>query len=284
VSRPVRRSELQAGLRALGLRPAQLVFAHVRLSSIGWVVGGVETVVLALLDCLGPHGTLATVASWDDIPFRLARWSPAWRRAYLDEMPGFDPEHSQANPAYGRFPERLRTWPGARKSGHPDQRVVAVGPLAERLTADHPLDDSFGPDSPFARLGPLGGHVLLLGAPLRSLTLVHHAEAIARVPAKRRWTYRLPFATERGVEWRWLHDIDTERGPFPYDGVGVVGAAALAAGVGASGRVGAAPSHLFPAEELVKFAVGWLERAPATASALRSSRAGTGTPPRSRPG
>jgi aminoglycoside 3-N-acetyltransferase len=265
------------------------VFVHVRLSSLGWVVGGVETLVRALLDCIGPSGTLATVASWDDVPFRVDRWAPAWRQAYLEEMPGFDPEHSQANPAYGRFPERLRTWPGARKSGHPDQRVVAVGPLAERLTAGHPLDDSFGPASPFARVAGLDGRVLLLGAPLSSLTLVHHAEAVARATCKRRWTYRLPFATAHGAEWRTLHDIDTDVGPFPYAGVGEVAAAALAAGIGTTGQVAGATCHLLPARKLVRFGVAWLEErfgdraptpAPATASGPRSSRAGRAKPPR----
>jgi aminoglycoside 3-N-acetyltransferase len=241
-SRPVRRSDLRAGLRELGVRPGTVVFAHVRLSALGWVVGGVESVVRALLDCVGPLGTLATVGSWDDIPFRLGRWP--------------------------RFPERLRTWPNARRSAHPDQRVIAVGSLAEHLTADHPLDDSFGPGSPFARLAEVDGDVLMLGAPLGALTLLHHAEALARVPGKRRWSYRLPFATDSGVEWRTLHDIDVDRGPFPYDGdcVAAVAAAALEAGVGVTGRIAAAPSHLFPAADLVTFAVEWLEkrfRAPA---------------------
>jgi aminoglycoside 3-N-acetyltransferase len=308
--RAVRRSELTTGIRRLGLPEGEPVLVHASLSSLGWVVGGAETVVRALLDAVGGSGTLAAVASWDDIPFRLGHWPRPWRRAYLEEMPGFDPEWSEANRAYGRFPERLRTWPGARKSGHPDQRVVAVGRLADWLTADHPLDDSFGPGSPFARLVEANGHVLMLGAPLRSLTLVHHAEAIASVPSKRRWSYTLPFATARGTEWRTLRDIDVDRGALPYGdvieggedplvGVAAVADAALVGGVGVRGRVAGAECHLFPAAELVSFASRWLEesfcasRAPRASSAAavsrstpapaperRKTRAGTGTRPR----
>lgn len=238
------------------------MLVHASLSSLGWVVGGAETVVRALLDAAGPAGTLAAVASWDDIPFRLDRWPPAWRQAYLEEMPGFDAEFSEANRDYGRLPERLRTWPGAWKSGHPDQRVVAVGHLAEWLTSSHPLDDSFGAGSPFARLVEVGGYVLMLGAPLRSLTLLHHAEAIASVPTKRRWSYSLPFATSDGPEWRTLHDIDVDRGPFPYGkaGIAAMAGAALAAGIGVRGQVAAADCHLFPAVNLVSFAADWLEQ------------------------
>lgn len=31
----------------------------------------------------------------------------------------------------------MRTWPGARHSGHPEAGVVAVGPLADVFTAEH---------------------------------------------------------------------------------------------------------------------------------------------------
>jgi aminoglycoside 3-N-acetyltransferase len=307
--RAVRRSELTEGVRRLGLPEGGLVLVHASLNSLGWVVGAAETVVRALLDATGSSGTLAAVASWDDIPFRLNHWPQDWRQAYLEEMPGFDPERSEANRAYGRFPERLRTWPGARKSGHPDQRVVAVGRLAEWLTSDHPLDDSFGPGSPFARLVEANGYVLMLGAPLRSLTLLHHAEAIASIPSKRRWSYTLPFATTRGTEWRTLHDIDVDRGPLPYGdvieggedplvGVAAMADAALGAGVGVRGRVAAAECHLFPAAELVSFAIRWLEESfgasrepcassaaagqtstPVPASKRQTTRAGTGTRP-----
>jgi aminoglycoside 3-N-acetyltransferase len=259
---PVRRSDLTAGVRRLGLARGDVVLVHASLSSLGWVVGGAETVVVALLEAVGPRGTLAAVASWDDIPFRLREWPRAWREAYLEEMPGFHADRSQANGEYGRLPERLRTWPGARSSGHPDQRVVAAGHLAGWLTAEHPLDDSFGPGSPFARLVEARGRVLMLGAPLRSLTLLHHAEAIAAVPGKRRWSYSLPFATVDGVRWRSLSDIDVNHGPFPDvdAGVGALAAAALAAGIGSRGPIAAGDCHLFPAAELVSFARALLEK------------------------
>ena len=169
--------------------------------------------------------------------------------------------------------------------------MVAVGRLADWLTATHPLGDSFGPGSPFARLVQAGGCVLMLGAPLRSLTLLHHAEAIARVPEQRSWSYPLPFATAAGPTWRTLHDIDSEHGPFRRGGTGGDRRGALAAGVDVSGRVAAAECHLFPAVDLVAFATRWLEERLAAGRSTRTrtpagvagGRAGTAMPPRSRP-
>src|SRR4051812_36164305 len=141
---------------------------HTRMSALGWVVGAAETVVLALLDALGPDGTLVAYASWEEHVYQLADRPPEHRCAYLAEPPVFDLLTSEAARDHGRVPERVRTWPGAQRSAHPEASVVAVGAAARVLTAEHPDDDGYGPRSPFARLVGAGGDVLMLGAPLET--------------------------------------------------------------------------------------------------------------------
>jgi aminoglycoside 3-N-acetyltransferase len=255
---PVNRSRLTADLRRLGLRPG-VAMVHASISSLGWVVGGSQTVVEALLACLGPEGTLCAQAGWEDIPFGHATWPDDWRAAYEAELPPFDPAVSAAAPYEGRLAERIRTWPGARRSANPGTGIAAIGVRAAELTAGHRLDDSFGAGTPYARIVAVGGQVVLLGAPLRTISLLHHAEAIARAP-KRRTTYRLPIA---GRGWIAIRELDVWRGAYPYDGaepLATIAAAALAAGVGNAGTVGEATAHVFPAAELTRFAVTWLER------------------------
>jgi aminoglycoside 3-N-acetyltransferase len=147
--------------------------------------------------------------------------------------------------------------------------VAAVGSLAGALTASHPYDDAYGPGTPYARLVELGGRVLMLGAPLGTATLVHHAEAVAEVPGKRRVSYGMPVLVGDPGErvWRTFSDIDTGEGALPYwrvlggeDYIGHIARSALAAGVGTSGPVGEATVHLFGARELLGHAVGWIER------------------------
>ena len=252
---PVTRSQLVADLRRLGLRPG-VAMVHASLGSLGWVVGGSQTVVEALLACLAPEGTLCAQASWEDIPFGHADWPERWRAAYEAELPPFDPGLSAAARYEGRLAERIRTWPGAHRSAHPGTGIAAVGARAAVLTADHRLDDSFGAGTPYARLVAARAQIVLLGAPLRTISLLHHAEAIARAP-KRRTTYRLPIA---GRGWVELREIDVWRGVFPDAPLDAIAGAGLDAGIGAAGRVGEATAHLFPAAELTRFAVAWLER------------------------
>jgi aminoglycoside 3-N-acetyltransferase len=260
----VTRSQLAAALHALGVTPGGVLMVHTRMSALGWVVGGSETVVRALLDALGPDGTLMAYVPWDDHVYREEE-----RRSHHDEYraepPRFDPATAEADRENGRIPERIRTWPGAVHSGHPDAGVAAVGARAEWLAGGgHRDNDAFGRDSPFARLVEAGGQVLMLGAPLDTVTLLHHAEALAHSGRKRMVSYEVPFADGTTRSYT---DIDTGLGTFPYEELQLkadefltLASAALTAGIGKAGPAGPAPCHLFPARELTAFAVDWLER------------------------
>ena len=263
----VTRSQLAGDLVGLGVRRGTVVMVHTRMSALGWVVGGSETVVRALLDALGPEGTLMAYAGWQEHAFSPADWPEEHRAAYVAEPPIFDPATAEATRDNGRIPERIRTWPGAERSAHPEASVVAVGPRAGWLTSDHPPDDAYGAGTPFARLVAAGGQVLMLGAPLETLTLLHHAEALAHAPGKRRITSQVAVAGSDGVELRMFDDIDTSTSAYPFedlelggvDGFEVIAREALAAGIGVRARVGQAESHLFPARELTHFAVAWID-------------------------
>ncbi len=264
----VARSRLARDLEKLGLEPGGVAMVHCRMSALGCVVGGAETVVRALLDALGPDGTLMAYTGWqDEPPDDLGQLDEQTKRIYIEEHPAYDPRVALARRDHGRIPEALRTWPGARHSGHPEAGVAAVGLLAEALTAEHPYDDAYGAGTPYARLVELGGQVAVLGAPLDTMTLVHHAEAIAEVPGKRRVSYGSPVMVGGERVWRTFSDIDTSEGALPYERVlgeepyiEHIARSALAARKGRSGLVGEATAHLFDARGLVEHAVGWIER------------------------
>jgi aminoglycoside 3-N-acetyltransferase len=255
---PVTGARLRADLRRLGVTPG-VAMVHASLRSLGWVVGGSQTVVEALLECLGPDGALCAQASWEDIPFGYAGWPEEWRAAYEAGLPGFDARLSAAAPYEGRLAERIRTWPGAHRSANPGTGIAAIGAGAADLTAGHRLDDGFGHGTPYARLVDAGAQIVLLGAPLRTISLLHHAEAIADAP--KRWTtYRVPLA---GRGWVAIRELDVWGGAYPYDDaepLAALAGAALEAGIGTTGAVGEATAHLFSAAELTRFAVTSLER------------------------
>lgn len=105
--------------------------------------------------------------------------------------------------------------------------------------------------------------MLLLGAPLNTITLLHYSEHMAAVPNKRTTKYKVPLLQNGERVWFEVEEYDTSRGIVDWGGgdyFPVIAQAFLDAGHGRIGLVGAARSYLLDAAELHAFAVQWMER------------------------
>ncbi|MGK5533447.1 aminoglycoside 3-N-acetyltransferase [Streptomyces sp. URMC 129] len=282
---PVTQERLARELRELGLGTGDTVMFHTGMSALGWVAGGTQAVIGALLDVVGARGTLMVACGWNDaLSYDFPTWPRSWQDAVRAHHPAYHPDFSEADHANGRLPEALRRRPGAVRSRHPDASFAALGAAAHDLMADHPWDHPHGPGSPLARLVEAGGKVLLLGAPLDSLTLLHHAEALADAPGKRFVEFEQPITVGGKRVWRRFRDIDSSGGAFDYSGVvppdvewpfTAIARDMLAAGIGTRGATGAATSHLFDAGAVTRFGVTWMET-----RLGGGARTGTGSPAR----
>ncbi|MDH5793146.1 MAG: aminoglycoside 3-N-acetyltransferase [Candidatus Bathyarchaeota archaeon] len=259
---PVTRSKLVTDLGKLGVSIGNTIMLHASVKAIGWIVGGPDIVIQALLDVLGHQGTLMMYVGWEDSPYDLARRPENLQRAYLEECPPFDPARSRAYRKWSILTEYLRTWPGAYRSSNPEGSCVAVGAKAQWITENHPLQYGYGPGSPLAKLCEAKGTVLLLGAPFGSITLLHFAEHMANVPNKRIVQYRMPILRDGQRVWVDVEEFDTCGGVLPNaeENFQIIPREYLASGKGHSGKVGMAQSHLFDAADLTRFAIQWLER------------------------
>ena len=148
-------ASLALHLNHLGVRPGDTLLVHTSLRSLGWVCGGDQTVVRALLDALGPTGTLVappqTMDNTDPSGWVNPPVPEAWWETIRTESPAFDPAITPSS-YMGRVPERIRTWPGAVRSTHPQTSFAALGPDAAHLMHPHPLESALGESSPLARL------------------------------------------------------------------------------------------------------------------------------------
>jgi aminoglycoside 3-N-acetyltransferase len=152
------------GLGELGVADGGLVVAHSRLGSFGWVEGGEDAVIDALLRVVGPAGTVGMPSlSYGD-------YSPR------KPPPPFDPRTTPT--VTGRIPERFRNRPGVRRSLHPTHSMAATGRLADELLRDHDRSSTpCGPGSPWARAAECGATVVLLGVGTSHCTMFHGPEA-----------------------------------------------------------------------------------------------------------
>ncbi|MFF3311540.1 AAC(3) family N-acetyltransferase [Streptomyces sp. NPDC002952] len=259
-SRLRERHELVDELRQLGLSTGDTVLVHASLHALGPVRGGVDTVVDALRDVLGPTGTLTVYTQTPDNS-DPSRWPGT--RGYAvpketwdserDKVPAFDPARSPSF-GVGVLSERVWRQDGAMRSAHPQSSFAALGAEAAYVTADHAPDCHLGEDSPLARLEKLDARVLLLGVGYDVCTAFHLAEY--RVPGRPRNTYSCVVAAPppQGRRWYRYRDVLLDSSPF-----GELGAAYEATGAVRRGRVGSADARLFGLAPAVAHAVEWLK-------------------------
>lgn len=251
---PTTRASLTADLRALGLGSGEILLVHASMKQVGWVCGGSVAVVQALLDVLGPTGTLVvpthTADNRDPSRWRDPGIPQSWWPTIRACLPAFDLRFTPSV-GMGAVAELVRTWPGARRSAHPQTSFAALGPQAEDIVGTHDLDCHLGDRSPLGRLADLGASVLLLGVGWDRCTAFHLAEY--RLPDPPLWTYSC--AVSRGTDREWVTYSDVN---LVDDDFAELGSAFEAADRVAVGLVGNATSRLFTVQAATAFSLEWM--------------------------
>lgn len=183
----VLKNDIISALKEAGVQQGQSIMVHISLSSLGFVCGGAQTVIEALLDSVGKCGTIMMPAqSWKNLdPETGVHWEEPeeWWQAIRDYWPAYNKDITPTN-TMGAVAEMFRKWPGAVRSEHPARSVSAYGRFAEYLTQNHDLSDIFGESSPIGKLYELDGYVLLMGVGYDKNTSLHLADVRAEYPNK----------------------------------------------------------------------------------------------------
>ena len=237
----VTKDDILQDLESLGVQRGSLLFVHSSMSALGRVDGGADAVADALLESLGPNGTLVvpafTYADPHDYPDSI---NPAWI---------FDPASTRSG--MGAVTNAVRTRNGALRSIHLWHSVAAVGPLAQTVvTADGKAwASAWDETSPMAWVFDNGGFILLLGVPYQNLTAVHVWEVELGVDYRetRFITRRTPLAD--GTLVPLASQVHARRDWHPGSDFNRMGERMEKAGLVAVGHVGNAVARLFTAAD-----------------------------------
>ena len=154
-------------LRALGVLAGDHVAVALSFRSIGYVDGGPEAFIDALLDAVGPAGTLM-MNTYTEF-FSRTEVELGW----VDYL--FDADSTRVNT--GAVPEVFRQRKDAVRSRHPTNSVAALGKYADYLTRGH--DEHASAYLPYARLSEVGGKYLAVGIGNRLVGFRHQAQYAA---------------------------------------------------------------------------------------------------------
>ena len=121
------KTDIVAGLQNLGLRRDDHVIVHSSLKSLGYVEGGPDAVIDAVLETVGPGGTMLAPTNVFD----------GSMTAFLRTMKEIDLRTAVS--FTGVIPETLRKRKGAIRSIHPSHPVAAIGGKALELLSEHHL-------------------------------------------------------------------------------------------------------------------------------------------------
>jgi aminoglycoside 3-N-acetyltransferase len=169
-------STLASQLLALGVKPGGVLVVHSSYRAIRPVEGGPQGVIDALVEAVGPTGTIVM---------------PSWPGH--DDRP-FDP-NAPSSPDLGVIADTFRQQVGALRTDHPFT-FAALGPEARHITSDPLPIPPHRPESAIGRVWEVEGQILLLGVGHDSNTTIHLAEVLGGAP------YRVPKHITHMVEGR----------------------------------------------------------------------------------
>lgn len=157
----MKKQEITAGLRTIGIKPGDLVMAHSSFKSLGPVDGGVDAVIDGLLDAVGPQGHILM---------------PALTSTYTSNNGGLYFHPAKTPSRVGFLTDSFRARPGTARSEHPTHSLSCRGPRAAELMSGHHYKDgsTFHLNSPYAKMVQAGVKILFLGV-IPSCNTTYHA-------------------------------------------------------------------------------------------------------------
>ena len=177
------KNRLRETLIKLGIKPGAGLLVHSAVQYLGTPVGGIAMYFDTIDEIIQTSraGTLCVPA----FNFAFARGSD------YDAL-------TTPSEGMGAFSEFVRTHPGTRRTLHPMQSLAVIGNHAVDITS-RDTHSAFDQGSAFERILELDFELLLLGADIQAVSLVHYSEQ--RLPVPYRYWKEFHGRIKTGAGW-----------------------------------------------------------------------------------
>jgi aminoglycoside 3-N-acetyltransferase len=158
-------TQLTDCLGSLGVERGDSLMLHSAFGMHHGFRGTIAELTDVFLDAIGSEGNLLMVS----LPYLSSSLE------YLTKLKSFDVRRTPSK--MGLVSEYFRRRPNVLRSLHPTHPVLAAGPKANWLVAEHSACPyPCGPDSPFERLLALDGKAIFFNVPFDTFTFFHYLE------------------------------------------------------------------------------------------------------------
>ncbi|MDN7242046.1 AAC(3) family N-acetyltransferase [Planococcus sp. N028] len=252
------KDSLKHQLSQLGITAGDALIVHSSLKAMGWIAGGSQAVVEALLETVTPEGTIVMPSqSADNSDPRYWMEPPIpenWHQPLRDTLPAYDPYLTGLR-GMGKIAECFHRHPLTIRSAHPSHSFMAWGKKANEWMSEHPLEDSFGKKSPLGKMINDNVKIMLIGVGFDSCTALHLAEFMQEHQTTSPQGAAILVDGERA--WQTYDCVDTDSDRFPElvkDFTGPI----------LTGKLGQADVKITAMQPLVQFGAAWLKHHPAS--------------------
>lgn len=250
------KDSLKAQLQNLGVVRGDSLMVHSSLKAMGWIAGGAQAVVEALMETVTPEGTIVMPAQSADNSEPSYWMEPPvpenWHQPIREHYPAYDPCLTPLR-GMGKIAECFHRHSDTIRSMHPAHSFLAWGRQAADWMSEHPIDDSFGNGSPLGKMMTAKVKLLFIGVGFDSCTALHYAE----FAQSSRTTSPQGAAVMKNGERTWLVydcvDMDSDRFPDIVKDYG---------GHIKEGHLGQAKTMMTDMRPLVEHGIDWLKKHP----------------------
>lgn len=215
----ITKADIMSQLSNLGVQRGMLLLIDADCSKLGYISGGVQVVIEALMETVGYEGTIVMPS------FNCENLDPACHGSKRIARENWDLIRDYALPFHRRLSEPdtddalvhqfLRN-EGVIRSYHPIYSFAAWGKYAKIICDKHPLHFGLSKESPLGKLTELNGYSLLLGCSYDDCTAFQLARYSGdQLPIK---ILSAPIEQNNRMVWKDMLDLELENSGFEVIG------------------------------------------------------------------
>ncbi len=208
------KQEIFRQLEALGIQKGMVLLVHANLERLGYIVGGAQALIEALMEIVGYDGTLVVPTFTFELLDPACRNTKVaidcWKDIRSFALP-FDKKLTPPDENNTFAMQFLRN-EGVMRSYHPVYSFSAWGKYAKIICSRHPLHFGLGKDSPLGRIAEFNGNVLLLGSDYEDCSIFHLARYMNEQTPIR--LISAPIINNKKTVWKDMLDVDYQTKNF----------------------------------------------------------------------